>query len=148
MGTGTSRRHLLTRGTALGAAAVALASCGAPGGSGESSLASAQPVTIRYTNDTGTPIDDAFNEDVTKRVKQKYNGKINLVVESHPDPDWAIRYQKYTAMSLANSLPEVVTLCCQFIRPFMIAGMSANLDGFIKKDWKQADIDDFYKQQY
>ncbi|MDQ3702346.1 MAG: extracellular solute-binding protein, partial [Chloroflexota bacterium] len=40
------------------------------------------------------------------------------------------------------------TLCCQFIRPFMIAGLAMNLDNFIRKDWKQADIDDFYKGPY
>jgi multiple sugar transport system substrate-binding protein len=144
---GISRRTLVTQGvTALGAGGLALVGCGAPGES--QPAASAQPVTIRFTNDVGTPTTDAFNAEMTKRVQQKYNGKLILQVESHPDPDWAIRYQKYTAMALANSLPEIVTLCCQFIRPFMVSGLAANLDTFIRKDWKQTEIDDFYKPQF
>ena len=133
--------------TALGAGGLALVGCGAPGDSGVPS-ASSQPVTIRWTNDVGTPTADAFNADMAKRAQQKFNGKINLQVEGHPDPDWAIRYQKYTAMALANALPEIITLCCQFIRPFMVSGLAFNLDNNIRKDWKQAEIDDFYKPQY
>jgi multiple sugar transport system substrate-binding protein len=145
-----TRRSVIVRGLAVaGAGSAALIGCGAPGaGGGEKSAASAAPVTIRYINDIGTATADAFNEEIIKRVSQKYNGKITLQVEGHPDPDWAKRYEKYTAMALANALPEVIWLCCQFIRPFMVAGLSANLDPFIKKDWKQADVDDFYKPQY
>src|SRR6266542_2571378 len=136
MGTGTSRRHLLARGLTLGGAAgMALAACGAPGSSGGDAISqSATPVKIRWTAEVGTPTVDAFNADTIKRVQQKYNGKIDIQVEPHPDPDWAIRYQRYTTMALSNSLPEVITLCCQFIRPFMIAGLAMNLDNVIKKD--------------
>ena len=140
---------MLARGLTLGGAAgVALAACGAPGSGGDAISQSATPVKIRWTAEVGTPTVDAFNADTIKRVQQKYNGKIDIQVEPHPDPDWAIRYQRYTAMALSNSLPEVITLCCQFIRPFMIAGLALNLDNVIKKDWKQTDIDDFYKTQY
>jgi len=145
---GTTRRQVLLGGFAVSGGA-ALASCGAPGSSGSEAISqSATPVTIRWTAEVGTPTVDAFNADTIKRVQQKYNGKIDIKVEPHPDPDWAIRYQRYTAMALANSLPEVITLCCQFIRPFMISGLAANLDSYIKKDWKQAEIDDFYKGPY
>jgi len=146
---GTTRRALVLRSVAATAAGgAALVGCGAPGSGSEQPAQNAQPVTIRFTNDVGTPTDDAYNQKVSEVVTQKYNGKIKLQVEGHPDPDWAVRFQKYTAMALSNTLPEVVTLCCQFIRPFMISGLAANLDNYIKKDWKQSDIDDFYKQQY
>src|SRR5687768_384875 len=161
MATGTTaetgnvtRRRLMNGNAAVaagGASMALLAACGAAGGGGstaDSISASSQPIPIRWTAEVGTPTVDAFNADTIKRVQQKYNGKIDLKVESHPDPDWRIRYEKYTAMSMANSLPEVITLCCQFIRPFMIAGLAMNLDNFIRKDWKQADIDDFYKGPY
>jgi ABC-type glycerol-3-phosphate transport system substrate-binding protein len=143
------RRTVLQRLAALSAGGAALIGCAGPNAAGEERpAASAAPVTVRYVNDVGTPTADAFNEEIIKQVTQKYNGKIVLQVEPFPDPDWAKRYEKYTAMSLANVLPEVIWLCCQFIRPFMIAGLSANLDPYIKKDWKPADIDDFYKPQY
>ena len=134
-----------------GASTAVLSACGAAGGSGSTAdaiSASAAPVPIRWTAEVGTPTVDAFNADTIKRIQQKYNGKIDVKVEPHPDPDWAIRYQRYTAMALANSLPEVITLCCQFIRPFMVAGLALNLDNMIRKDWKAADVDDFYKTQY
>src|SRR5207237_917213 len=87
---------------------------------------SSTPVTIRYVNDSGTPTTDEFNSQVTKRITEKYNGKINVQVEPFPDPDWGVRYQKYTAMSLANALPEVIWSCCQYIRPFSIDGADRN----------------------
>jgi multiple sugar transport system substrate-binding protein len=152
---GSTRRMVLRAVGGLGATGVAgaaLAGCAAPGagggGAGEQAATSAGPVTVRYVNDTGTPTADAFNDELIKQVKQKYDGKINLQVEPHPDPLWDKRYEKYTAMALANVLPEVIWLCCQYIRPFMISGLTANLDPFIRKDWKQGDIDDFYKPQY
>jgi multiple sugar transport system substrate-binding protein len=146
---GTTRRTVVLRafGAAAGGGAL-LAACASPGAGSEQPGASATPVTIRFVNDVGTPTDDEFNSQVTKRITEKFNGKINVQVEPFPDPDWAVRYQKYTAMALANSLPEITWLCCQFVRPFMIAGLSANLDNYIKKDWKQSDIDDFYTPQY
>ncbi|MGH2371161.1 MAG: ABC transporter substrate-binding protein, partial [Chloroflexota bacterium] len=63
-------------------------------------------------------------------------------------PSWSVRYEKWTAMAVAGTMPEIVFLCCTFIRPFMIKGLVAELDKFIKRDWKQAEIDDFYKGPY
>jgi multiple sugar transport system substrate-binding protein len=147
-----TRRQLVLQGIGVagagGAVLDGLVGCGAPGAAGEKPAASGPAVTIRYANDVGTPTADAFNTEVGKRIGEKYNGKLNLQVEAFPDPDWAKRYEKYTAMALANALPEVVWLCCQFVRPFMISGLTANLDPYIKKDWKPSDIDDFYKPQY
>ncbi|HET7772079.1 MAG TPA: sugar ABC transporter substrate-binding protein [Chloroflexota bacterium] len=150
---GMSRRRFTRGVTALaagGAGSALMNACGGAGGTStkEAISSSASPVAIRWTAEVGTPTVDAFNADTIKRIQQKYNGKIDIKVEPHPDPDWAIRYQRYTAMALANSLPEVITLCCQFIRPFMISGLALNLDQFIRKDWKQADKDDFYKTQF
>lgn len=142
----STRRQVLLRSLVVaGAGGAALVGCGAPGVGGESSAPSAGPVTIRYINDVGTPTADAFNAEITRRVTQKFNGKIALQVEAFPDPDWAKRYEKFTAMALSSTLPEIIWLCCQFIRPFMVAGLAAPLDGYIKKDWKQTEIDDFYK---
>ena len=137
-------RTLLT----AGAGSAALLGCGAPGGGSEQPAASGQPVTVRFVNDVGTPTADAFNAEAIKRIAETYGGRVTAQVEGFPDPDWAKRYEKFTAMALASSLPEVVLLCCQFIRPFMIAGLAADLDAYIRKDWKQADADDFYKPQY
>ncbi len=39
-------------------------------------------------------------------------------------------------------------MACTYIRPFMINGQAMDLNGFIKKDWKQSDVDDFFKGPY
>ncbi|MGH2354869.1 MAG: ABC transporter substrate-binding protein, partial [Chloroflexota bacterium] len=89
-----------------------------------------------------------FSEEFNRRFNQKYGPKITAVVEPFPDPSWSVRYEKWTAMAVAGTMPEIVFLCCTFIRPFMIKGLVAELDKFIKRDWKQAEIDDFYKGPY
>ncbi|MDQ3702640.1 MAG: extracellular solute-binding protein, partial [Chloroflexota bacterium] len=149
----TTRRAQLSRVMAVGGAAgvsAVLAACGAPGApeGAERPGTSAQPVTVRWVNDVGTPRADAFNEEFAKRLTAKHGGKITPVVENFPDPDWGKRYEKYTAMALSNTLPEIVWLCCTYVRPFMISGLALELDKYIKKDWKTADVDDFFKGPY
>lgn len=146
--TRTTRREYFARALALGtgsATLAALAACGAPTGGGEAQAPTGQPVTIRFVNDVGEPPSDAFNADFIKRFEAKYGSRITVQVEGHPDPDWAKRYEKYVAMAVGGNMPEVVWLCCNYIRPFMADGMAKELDPYIKKDWKQADVDDFYK---
>lgn len=146
----TTKRQLFSAGLVVTGGTV-LARCGAPGagnGGAEKAAPSAGPVTVRWVNDVGTPTTDAFNDQFNRRANEKFNGRIKIETEAHPDPDWGKRYEKYTAMALSNTLPHIVTLCCTYIRPFMIAGLAAPLDGYIKKDWKQADIDDFFKGPY
>jgi multiple sugar transport system substrate-binding protein len=143
----TRRKHVaaalsLARGPA---ALAALLGCGAPSGGGEAQPSGGPPVTIRWVNDVGEPLADAFNADFAKRFEAKYGSRITAQVEGHPDPDWAKRYEKYTAMAVGGTMPEVVWLCCNFIRPFMTAGMARELDPYIKRDWKQAELDDFFK---
>src|SRR5436309_2711188 len=87
--------------TGCDAGEAVLAGGGVPGGGSEKPGASATPVTIRFNNGVGDPTTDAFNDAFKKRMDQKYNGKINVQVEPFPDPDWAVRFQKFTAMSLA-----------------------------------------------
>jgi multiple sugar transport system substrate-binding protein len=145
---GTRRRLLagLGGGAALLGPLGACAPSGAPA-AGERPSASAQPVTVRWPEGSG-PLETEFADEFNKRFNEKYAGKITAVMEPFPDPDWRIRYEKWTAMAVAGTLPEITFLCCTFIRPFMIKGLVAELDKFIKRDWKQAEIDDFYKGPY
>ncbi len=148
-----SRRTMLSRGL-VGATGVgvfgALSACAAPsgGGSAEKPAANAQPVTIRYPGDPSDPLDQAFSDEFAKRFNAKYGGKVTAQMEPFPDPDWGKRYEKWVTMAVAGTMPEIVWLCCTFIRPFMLKGLAAELDKYIKKDWKQGDIDDFYKGPY
>ena len=143
-----TRSHFVLGGSSI-AGLVGLAACGAPGGgSREMPAASSTPVTVRWVNDVGTPTNDAFNEQFNRRANERFNGKIKIETEAHPDPDWGKRYEKYTAMALSNTLPHIITLCCTYIRPFMIAGLAAPLDSYIRKDLKPAQIDDFFKGPY
>jgi ABC-type glycerol-3-phosphate transport system substrate-binding protein len=123
----------------------ALAAC-APGGAGssEAPAVSAQPATVRWPEGT-TPLEVEFADEFNKRFNAKYGPKITAVMEPFPDPDWGKRYEKWTAMAVAGTMPEITFLCCTFIRPFMIKGLVSELDKFIKRDWKQAELDDFYK---
>src|SRR5919108_2053007 len=149
----TTRRTYLRRAMAVGGGGSvlgALAGC-APGGagSGEQPGTSGQPVTIRWVNDVGTDANaDAFNEEFNRRFNAKYGSKITATTEAFPDPDWGKRYEKWVTMAVSGTMPEIVWLCCTYIRPFMIKGLVSELDKFIKRDWKQADVDDFYKGPY
>jgi multiple sugar transport system substrate-binding protein len=144
-----TRRAVLVRGLRSGAAAMgvlgALTACrpGDLGGTEKPNVA-APPATIRWPEGTG-PLEIEFADEFNKRVNAKYGPKITAVMEPFPDPDWRQRYEKWTAMAVAGTMPEVVFLCCTFIRPFMIKGLVSELDKYIKRDWKQAEIDDFYK---
>lgn len=144
-----SRRSFLTQSAALTGGATTLAGivgCGAPGsGPAESTGPSAQPVTIRWVNDVGTATADAFNEEFNKRFNAKYGNKIVAQVEAFPDPNWGKRFEKWVTMAVSGTMPEIVWLCCTYIRPFMMKGLVAELDKYIKRDLKQSEINDFYK---
>ena len=144
----TTRRTYLSR-AFLGATSAgligALGACGAPGAGGsQQPAASAQPATIRFPEDASSPTDMAFAQDFVTRFNAK-GGNVKVQLEDFPDPDWGKRYEKYTAMAIAGTMPEIIWLCCSFIRPFMVNGQALALDQFIKRDWKQGEIDDFYK---
>ena len=144
----TTRRTYLARALRVAAGAGGLGvlvGCAAPGaGSTEPPAASAQPVTIRFPEDAASPTDSAFAADFVARFNAK-NPQIQVRNEDFPDPDWGKRYEKYTAMAIAGTMPEIVWLCCTYIRPFMINGQAMELDKFLKKDWKPSELDDFYK---
>jgi multiple sugar transport system substrate-binding protein len=147
----TTRRTSLCR-TLLGPAGAgllgALAGCAAPGAGGaEQPAASAPPATVRYPFDAGSALDASFTEEFNKRFSAKYPN-ITPQPEAFPDPDWGKRFEKWTAMAIAGTMPEIVWLCCTFIRPFMFKGLVLDLNPYLKKDWKQGDIDDFFKGPY
>jgi multiple sugar transport system substrate-binding protein len=146
----TTRRGQVGRLAVLGGGLIALAGCGAAGSGGavEKPGASAAPVTIRWSNDVGTPLADAFNEQFNTRFNERYGPKLTATTEGFPDPDWSKRYEKWTTMAVSGDMPQIVWLCCTFIRPFMLKGLVAELDPFIKRDWKASEVDDFYKGPY
>lgn len=123
----------------------------APTGAGSGAVSEApatksgQPVTIRWVNDVGSSTADAFNEAFNKRFNDKYGGKIIAQVEAFPDPNWGKRYEKWVTMAVSGELPEIIWLCCTYVRPFMMKGLVAELDGFIRRDWKKGEVGDFYK---
>ncbi|MBI3970563.1 MAG: sugar ABC transporter substrate-binding protein [Chloroflexi bacterium] len=145
-----TRRTYLAQAAAAasGAAVFAAVGCAAPGAGGaEKPGASAPPVTIRWPEGTG-PLEVEFSEAFNKAFNQKYGPKITVVTEPFPEGGWSGRYEKWTTMAVSGTMPEIITLCCTFIRPFMLKGLVMELDKYIKRDWKQQDIDDFFRGPY
>ncbi len=146
---GISRRAWLGGWGAVGAGGV-LAACAAGGTSaGESGApagTSAAPATVRWTDDN-TPQGVAFAEEFARRFTAKYP-RITPVMEPFAAGGWKERSEKYTAMSVAGEMPEVVWFSATFLRPFLMKGAVQQLDQYIKRDWKQNEVDDFYKGPY
>ncbi|MDQ3702066.1 MAG: extracellular solute-binding protein, partial [Chloroflexota bacterium] len=144
-----TRRRWIAQGTgAIGSGGIAVlaAACSAGGGSSDNQpgAANAQPVTVRYIEET-VPEGQAFAAEFNKRFNAKFAPRITAVTEPHAPGSWAERFEKYTAMAVGGTLPDVSWLATNFLRPFMLSGVVRDLDAFIKKDWKQPEIDDFYK---
>ncbi len=101
-------------------------------------------VTVRFPSDTAADYDQKFNEMVIQHVQAKYP-----FIKLELDGDWSAlswqqRHEKYVAMTMAGTAPEIMWLCCTFIRPFMERGMALDLDPYIKKSMKSEDLADFY----
>lgn len=101
-------------------------------------------MTVRYIEET-VPEGQAFAAEFNKRFNAKFAPRITAVTEPHAPGSWAERFEKYTAMAVGGTLPDISWLATNFLRPFMLSGAVRDLDAFIKKDWKQPEIDDFYK---
>jgi multiple sugar transport system substrate-binding protein len=91
------------------------------------------------------PEGQAFAAEFEKRFNGAYAPRITAAAEPHAPGSWAERFQKYTALAVAGSLPDISWLATNVLRPFMLGGAVRELDPFVKKDWKAADLDDFYK---
>jgi ABC-type glycerol-3-phosphate transport system substrate-binding protein len=149
---GAATRRRVLRGTMAGAAgglATLLAACAGPGSGGagqaqgQSQSTGTAPATIRYTDDNSEP-SRAFGVEIAKRIAQKHPN-ITAVHEVFSGSSWKERSEKYTAMAIAGEMPEIVWFSATFLRPALMKGFVRELDSYIKKDWKQSDIDDFYK---
>jgi ABC-type glycerol-3-phosphate transport system substrate-binding protein len=147
-----NRRGVLRRSMRWGAAVVATTATGAaasggcaPGGTGgaETARLSSVPVTIRFPTEA-TPPNEAYLAQLTARVKQKYNDKIQISA----DPwlgTWNERYEKWTTQALAGDAPDMIVLCCELMRPYFTAGNADLLDPYIRRDWRRGEAEDFYK---
>ncbi|HVG96819.1 MAG TPA: extracellular solute-binding protein, partial [Chloroflexota bacterium] len=89
----------------------------------------------------------AFAEEFVRRFTAKYP-RITPVLEPFAVGGWKERSEKYTAMSVAGEMPEVVWFSATFLRPFLMKGAVRPLDQYIKRDWKAGEPDDFYKGPY
>lgn len=141
----TSRR-MFVRWAGLAVPGIVLAGCTArrqPGQEGGIPLTGRQ-VVVRFPEGTASEFDRQFAEAVAKRVQEKYP---NITVEVDADwgsLSWQQRHEKYVTATMAGTAPEIMWLCCTFIRPFMERGMALDLDPFIKKDMKAQELADFY----
>jgi multiple sugar transport system substrate-binding protein len=124
------------------AAGAAVAACG-PSGRAPASDAGA-PATVRWPSGS-TPLDIQFADEFNKRFNAKYGPKITAVAEPYPAASNKEIYEKWTTMAVAGDLPEILALCCTWIRPFMLQGVVLDLNPYMRRDWKPADFDDFYK---
>ena len=145
---GMERRRFLKRAAmwAGGAATTsALAAC-APQGAGDTGAAKLPdtPVTIRLPNSDPTPTNDQYFAQVMSRVKDKYGDKIRLFNEPWLG-SWQERYEKWLSQAIAGDAPDVMWLCCELLRPYFTSGNALALDGYVKRDWKKGEADDFYK---
>ncbi len=128
----------------LGAACSAGGDGGAAGSDNQSATANAQPVTVHYVEET-VPEGQAFAAEFNKRFNATFAPRITAVTEPQSPGSWAERFQKLTTMAVGGTLPDITWLATNVLRPFMLSGAVRDLDAFIKKDWKQPEIDDFYK---
>src|SRR6266540_7357463 len=144
----TRRATVLAGGAAGGGLALVLGACGGPGGAEQAQGQSTGtlPATIRWTDDNSEP-SRAFGVEFARRFADKYP-KITPAMEVFSGSSWKERSEKYTAMALAGEMPEIVWFSATFLRPALMKGFVRELDPFIKRDWKQAEIDDFYKGPY
>jgi ABC-type glycerol-3-phosphate transport system substrate-binding protein len=135
--------------TAGGGLAALLAACAAPGGEraqGEGQSTGTLPATVRWTDDNSES-SRAFSEEFARRFMEKHP-RITPTMEVFAGGSWKERSEKYTTMAIAGEMPEVVWFSATFLRPALMKGFVRELDPFIKRDWKQAEIDDFYKGPY
>ena len=128
---------------AVGAGAGVLAACAQGSAPQESASQSTEPATVRWTDDSSVQ-STTFADEFVKRFSAKYP-KITPVLEVFTGSSWKERSEKYTAMAVSGTMPELVWFSATFLRPFLMKGAVRELDQFIKRDWKQADVDDFYK---
>ncbi|MGH2370237.1 MAG: ABC transporter substrate-binding protein, partial [Chloroflexota bacterium] len=105
-----------------------------------------EPATIRWT-DSNSPQSNAFAEEFNTRFNAKYP-HITATMEFFAGGSWKERSEKYTTMAVSGTMPEIVWFSATFLRPFLMKGTVRELDPYIKRDWKQAEIDDFYKGPY
>lgn len=143
------RRRTFVRRAALGAGVPALpailAACSRAGTaqSREPSGLPAQPVELHFPMPNDPPT-EAYAKAVNDRLRDRFSGRLTLI----HDPwlgTWQERYEKWTAMSVSGDVPDVIWLCCEFVRPFFSAGHIQELESFIKRDWKAGQVDDYYK---
>ena len=143
---GTASTSLRAAGGGL---AALLAACAAPGGEraqGEGQSTGTLPATVRWTDDN-SEFSRAFSEEFARRFMEKHP-RITPTMEVFAGGSWKERSEKYTTMAIAGEMPEVVWFSATFLRPALMKGFVRELDPFIKRDWKQAEIDDFYKGPY
>ena len=146
-----NKRTLLRRTmawSALAAATPAAAACGPLGGaSNEPAREAGPPATVRWAPGGGAAAVPFF-EEVTRRFNAKYGPKITAVAEPLPGVSNREAFEKYVTMAVAGQLPDIVELCCTWIRPFMLKGVVFDLNPLVRKHWKPAETDDFYKGPY
>jgi ABC-type glycerol-3-phosphate transport system substrate-binding protein len=146
----STRRALVARGLAGGGLAALLAACAGPQGAGQAQgpgqSTGTLPATIRWT-DSNAEQSRAFATEFSRRISQKYPN-ITANLEVFAGSSWKERSEKYTTMAIAGEMPEIVWFSATFLRPALMKGFVRELDPFLKRDWKQAEIDDFYKGPY
>ncbi|HEU5317105.1 MAG TPA: hypothetical protein VFX49_13435 [Chloroflexota bacterium] len=144
----TRRATVLTGGAAGGALALLLGGCGGPGRTeqAQGQPSGTLPAIIRWTDDNSEQ-SRAFGVEFAQRFTARYPS-ITPTMEVFSGGSWKERSEKYTAMAIAGEMPEIVWFSATFLRPALMKGFVRELDPFIKRDWKQAEIDDFYKGPY
>jgi ABC-type glycerol-3-phosphate transport system substrate-binding protein len=129
----------------VGGVPLMLAACGAGGGAEQAAPqdTGGPPVEIRWTDSAG-PEEVAFGEEFARRFTAKHP-RITPVLEPFVAGGWKERAEKYTTMAVSGTMPELVWFSEKYLRVFLIRGFARELDPFIKRDLKPADVDDFYK---
>src|SRR5687767_10899040 len=102
------------------------------------------PVTVRWPPGPNAPAIQ-YGEEFNKRFNAQYAPRITAVAEPLPSSNNRENFEKWVTMAVSGQLPELVSLCCTWIRPFMLKGLTMDLNPYIRRDWKAGELDDFYK---
>lgn len=138
-----TRRWLISTALTSAAASGALAACG-PIGTRQERAAEKGPVTLRWSTwgDNANPMVEASTKGAALLSQKLPRIKVE------PEPQLSGWPEKIYSEMVAGTAPDVIGGCCATLPNWARKGVLLDLDPFVKRDWKAAQIRDFHELQY